>query len=1137
MAFMLGSFAGGLWQGASSAMSLAREYQAFQTQQAQVDAANQVANLQQQDSVNANVPGYDPTTGKPVPQQIAPGDASTGLITTGDDTGSGPTSGTGTGDKVTSSDLPTPKSGSGVKKTSWPPKRDNTGVPPPPADAGRPANQGIPTGGPASAAGVPGAAGGPSGDPVYGPAGPPTSTGAQPPATPTDQPQPPTDQPQPDDKSAVGIGGKPAEPATTTLKRVGRAIGGALRTSSGTGRVDPTTGAPTDASADPYTGATAPVQAPLYSTPPVNAAGVQGPAGSPSGPAPSRPVATDDYGRPIQPTSPVPADAPTTQPVGGYLGQGPVGRALTPPTSQAVPTTRSGAPLSGDNAINWAQEQARKSGQEVPVPNGNGLVARPNGGLYTPGGGFGGRGQQGALPTSNQFAGPGVPTDTGPAQPPSSAVQGDVAAIQQGIQNVRQSQGAQPPGTATGAGPVAGTPPPATPATTPPPGSGTYDFSHSPTAAIAPAKAPTTATGAQTQQQPGPVTVPATGGKVSGATSDSGTTGDTGRGQVVPGPPSAQKGPSTQSEKTPPALSPQVNPNFWSRLQQQDPEYANLVKQVVDKVGGGQVSYENVAAILKRESGFNRNPALGPFGEHGVMQVMPQTQQAMMKYLGQNVNPDSLEGSLTLGVAYLRYLAVDQGLGANSAQTNLAYMRGPGAVQEVARTGLDRARQGPLKNALGWLDDMYGNHIQLSDGQFTGGHDGPNGTHYSPDQIIRAGNGPGGPDALLNVVSTTGPAGLGMSGRWASAQAAVERAAIMKGDYNALPHISEWFAQQSHQGAVSNLIAAHSALSAGDGQGAINALARAHAFFPDGVMGRFGLDKSGNVWGERFDEGSGQRIGQPFQINAESLVPQIVRLQNPNNYIQTLDAHRKAAAGINLDNARADYEGQRPELEIMKAEIPAQTAAANRESREAIAAANRTSREQIAANKPGTGDKDYSSQDQVAANRTTNQVYKPDNKPDDVSDQDYSAMSSLHTQLVKAPRSGGAGLTSANAQMIASGVRARTIKPVLSTDANGNQGYGLYDASDVGDDGKPKDGAHPHAYLPKAEGDQVLRNFVRGPGAGSGKGQQHTAISPVGAGLGTAMAANQGAGQGLASQAIPTSGQAPLQSAPQSMAA
>lgn len=1076
MAFMIGAFAGGLWKGASSAMSLASQYQAFQTQAAQNEAADKVAAAREEELLAK--PQVD-TTKTGAGAGTGTGDTGVGGDGTGTGTtDAGPVRGTGTGEGVTESALP--------GKSTWPPKRSTQGVPAPPE--ARPANQGMPGASQApgaATAGIKGAPGGPSGDPVYGPAGPPsTATGTDAaPVTPTVPTTPVAPVAE-------------AQPELTPEQRSGKSPLPVVRPFIQT---DPT-----------------------QKDSPLNRGALPQPTTSPATAiSPTQMQTSDVPAEGYTPTQPAPPSV--TAPAGGYLGTGAVGQVLSPVagSTRANPPApaQSSSGTAALNAIEAAKLQARKTGQDTPV-QGQSMVAHPDGSIgsapssgFAPRAGGGGTGQQSAIPASNQFAGPGVPTGAGAGAdtraPAPEQVQSDVGAIQQGIQNART--GGRPAGTVAAAGPAAGTDAGATPP-------GTYDTPTPSAAALkpqtgqAPAEPPK-GTAGQTQQTPGPVSVPATEG---------GPTSTKGGGAVVPGS-GKQAGPSVQSEKTPAALAPQISPNFWSRLQKQDPEYAATVKRVVDKIGGGAVSYESVAAVLWRESRFQRQVGVAKDGDTGVMQVIPDTQRAMMRYLGTKVDPNSLEGSLTLGVGLLRYLAVDAGLGANTAQTHLAYMRGEGAVAEVSRVGVAQARQGRLRNALGWLDDMYEGKTTVNDTHFPGGFHGKTATNYSADQIISAGNGAGGPEALLNVVATTGPAGLPMSARWATAQAAVERAAIMKGDWNSLPHISEWFAQQSHQGAIANLSAAHAALEGGDSQGAMNALARAHAFFPDGVMGRFGVDKNNQMWGERFSEGTGERLGQPFKISSEDIVRQMIRLQNPNTYIKTLDEHRKTSAAISLDEARTKYEGLRPEVELEKSRIGAggtvEAANIGARSREQIAAENRASREQIAReNREGKTGTDYTASDQARANTETNSVYKDDNKPDDVDQGSWSAMSGLHRQLIMPSRSGGSALTSSQARSVADGVRTGNIRPKPIKDAQGNQGYGFYSKEDLKEDGSVKEGAHAHAYLPKAEGDQVLRGFAGARRVAPAKGGGGEKRAAIGSGLGTQYAQQQGYGMNLANQ-------------------
>src|SRR4051794_12873828 len=58
--FMIGSFAGGLWGGASSALNLYSAYQGIQVNQMALDRADAAKQMLLGDEANANVEGYQP---------------------------------------------------------------------------------------------------------------------------------------------------------------------------------------------------------------------------------------------------------------------------------------------------------------------------------------------------------------------------------------------------------------------------------------------------------------------------------------------------------------------------------------------------------------------------------------------------------------------------------------------------------------------------------------------------------------------------------------------------------------------------------------------------------------------------------------------------------------------------------------------------------------------------------------------------------------------------------------------------------------------------------------------------------------------------------------------------------------------
>ena len=153
---------------------------------------------------------------------------------------------------------------------------------------------------------------------------------------------------------------------------------------------------------------------------------------------------------------------------------------------------------------------------------------------------------------------------------------------------------------------------------------------------------------------------------------------------------------------------------------------------------------------------------------------------------------------------------------------------------------------------------------------------------------------------------------MSMSNLWKQAEISGVYAALMKGDYQGAQAARDFVFQMSHAGATSNLMAADQALVSGDGQSAAQYLAKAHAFFPDGTYGQFGVDKSGQVWGQRFDETTGKPLDQPFQITHQALATQLIETRDPNKYRELVNKEQQNAADLRLKAAHADYYQEMP---------------------------------------------------------------------------------------------------------------------------------------------------------------------------------------------------------------------------------
>ncbi len=507
-------------------------------------------------------------------------------------------------------------------------------------------------------------------------------------------------------------------------------------------------------------------------------------------------------------------------------------------------------------------------------------------------------------------------------------------------------------------------------------------------------------------------------------------------GKVTPGPvtvKTAEGQTVTQSETPTISMAPPVSGWYGQELERRDPGLARLTHQLVDQLGANAVTYDQVAAHMYRESRF-KSGVTGPFGEHGVMQVMPDTQAWLERnILHRHVDQNSPEGGLTLGITYLRYLANDLHLGGNTLQTNLAYMRGPGAVNQINKIGLEASQRGEgqynLKNALGWLDDMYrtggpgsDSAIKLDKNQFQGGALSENHVQVTPQGAMQA--AASGPEGTLNYIASTGSPGLGMSELWIQYQGALERQAIWSGHLDMLPHIADFVLQQSHQGALSNLAAADAALASGNMQGAASAIARAHAFFPDGSYAQIGVDGKGNLYGQQFSENTHQPLGKPMAITRDMIQSQMMALGNPHDYVKTLDAHRKINSDIDYQKAHGDYFRSLPGIKEAQEEGRNQRAADAAAAKEHEAELKRqqaiTLRETQEKN---TGDLD----------KELNGKYDINSKPPEVSSQDWANRSEIERQIRLPNSMGGAHMGGATGAAIAEGMT--TVDPATKQPA------------------------------------------------------------------------------------------------------
>jgi hypothetical protein len=193
----------------------------------------------------------------------------------------------------------------------------------------------------------------------------------------------------------------------------------------------------------------------------------------------------------------------------------------------------------------------------------------------------------------------------------------------------------------------------------------------------------------------------------------------------------------------------------------------------------------------------------------------------------------------------------------------------------------------------------------------------------------------GGPEGALQFMVQTAPRGMQLTDMWRNYETAMMVFALSKGDIAGVQHARDLALQMSQQGATANLMAADQAIIAGDGRSAAQYLAKAHAFFPDGTIGRFAVDEKGNVWGQRYDEHDPNRaLGKPFPVTHESLVPKLIQTRDPMQYLKMVQEQQKLASTLRLNTAHTQYYQKMPEVRERANEINEETRLANVKERE-----------------------------------------------------------------------------------------------------------------------------------------------------------------------------------------------------------
>ncbi len=344
----------------------------------------------------------------------------------------------------------------------------------------------------------------------------------------------------------------------------------------------------------------------------------------------------------------------------------------------------------------------------------------------------------------------------------------------------------------------------------------------------------------------------------------------------------------------------------YAALVAQAPQYARMVDQAADKYG---VTPARLALHWQLESGLDTAAPDSATGAQGLLQIQPGT----ARYFDPTGTRDPTRLPDALDLAAQNIHLADTRYGRDTPLSVAAYQGGNGSADAIA------AGEGAHHpNTVAYMAKSFPGQT-LGPDQLQPGH------AMNPGGILQAAR-TGGPDAVLNFVARSGPAAAPLFDKWRQAESALMTAATAKSDVAGMTHARDFVFQQLHQGNATSLINAYQALQAGDGTSAAQQLARANAFFPDGVTSRFGMDAQGNVWMQRVDEHDPTKpLGAPTQVTPDKLQTMLIQTQDPNQFAQVLSEQQQQVARIRLEQQHGDYYSKLAGVREYMADRQAQT--------------------------------------------------------------------------------------------------------------------------------------------------------------------------------------------------------------------
>jgi hypothetical protein len=177
----------------------------------------------------------------------------------------------------------------------------------------------------------------------------------------------------------------------------------------------------------------------------------------------------------------------------------------------------------------------------------------------------------------------------------------------------------------------------------------------------------------------------------------------------------------------------------------------------------------------------------------------------------------------------------------------------------------------------------------------------------TPQGIVRAG-AEGGPNGLLTYTARNASRGASMGAAWDQVGDLLAQAFIRKGDMQGAMHAADYVHRMQHKGAMENLMQAIGTMDS-DPNTAAQYLARSHAFVTDGTTASFQV-VGNKIYGQRYDEQTHDKIGQPFQVTDQGLRALAIAQSPPDKFFQNL--HNERTTNETVRHNRMD-EGLRKE--------------------------------------------------------------------------------------------------------------------------------------------------------------------------------------------------------------------------------